>query len=119
MKWKWQQVKKINPDHLGHSKLVHAHECKRCEKKFVWDIHLKEHTISAHGGGNFTCHICKISYDSESGLEAHIESVREVVNQKKCLLCKNEFTHKSDFKRHVFAVHEGKEPRKCINCQKN
>lgn len=61
--------------------------------------------IKEENASTFSCRICFESFDHESDLKSHLETMHDKISKVKCDKCDQEFTLKSNLSRHLQMKH--------------
>lgn len=89
---------------LENHKTYHNFECKSCDRKFVKERQLINHTRDIHDNpGQFRCFICSKKFNRKSDLHFHEMSKHARARPKvnKCPTCGYECDSKITFKKHL------------------
>lgn len=116
---------------VGNGDILIKDEYKT-EPEAIYFIDAVESAIAAGGGGDeseagvslcdtdkiFDCRICGKTYDNETQLKRHFDTVHSSERRFFCSICKTGFTRHEHLKRHVFR-HYNERPHKCPYCPKS
>ena len=90
------------------------HQCKECEKKFVYKHDLKRHIATVHQGVKFhQCLECEKKFGQKHVLKRHLATVHQEVKSHQCHVCQKKFGRKDKLIVHTATVHQGKKPFQC------
>ena len=91
--------------------------CNTCDKGFISNQYLLEHTNVHSGEKPFKCTECAKLFVAKSRLNRHIRSAHTPDDQKnyKCDTCGKGFINKQHFSDHL-NIHTGEKPHKCKFC---